>query len=292
MATVSIVDQDNFPMARDYLRSCRYIPIANSRTLPINTQKVFDIANLQLQQLLSGIVENCTAGDNLVIVSHGLTQALNIPLGCSNSANDPELTSDVLNLLCSRRSHAELVPLLFLTETQIANLRGLRQRVVDLHLQRVELVACEVGSYESTLSAIQRFFACQVVGGPRVRYGWVPASFHEDNAYDYDRYSQGGQGQLYTIDGGHVGFHVSAGPARSLRLRDARATSRSTLQAWAHRYFPRRTDITGLEVTIHGHWTMDRMVLPLEPGFQRNMREFSGSSTSELGLGELDLEGI
>lgn len=284
--TLTVIDSSasGFPGAGRYYRMCSSEKLANGGTIPIQRDKIQEIGRLTLDVLLDTIIDaGLSSNDNVILVVHAREGGISLRL---LSGSETRARADVLNLLSGSRSSGDIAPIVRLSVPQIDSLRNKMRRVQELGLARLEIRGCNIGAYESTLRATKAFFLVTCIGGPRVRNAYSSFNFNRNSPQrNFDRISEDRNGRLDEIPGGLVGFQITPRGEHHFVVRNCCATTSAVFESWVRRFFPVTGAVPGAVIYLHGQFVNNRLILPADSDYVRNLREYCGSAT-------LSLEGL
>jgi len=160
----AFIDSVGHPHAAPYFRMFPREPLARSGMAEVASSEA--IRPWNLDTLLRAIARE-PAGSNIMIVSHGASGGLSIPLGGSIGG----LGRDTINAL-GQVERGEMnesdIPGIFsgMTPAAVRSLVARAQSVRRLRLGTVVIRACNVGAYPDILEALRGFFGATAVCAP------------------------------------------------------------------------------------------------------------------------------
>jgi hypothetical protein len=138
----------------------------------IKVDRVVGVIGLKMEWLLEQIPLAVGVGGNLFIIYHGTDMGLSMPL-----ATGTPVRADVriMEVLDSNRTDVEAAQICLFPNPQrngaqrVHALREQMRRVKDVHLNCVELRACNTGQNALHMRTIKQFFNCRTLGAPNLR---------------------------------------------------------------------------------------------------------------------------
>ncbi len=249
--------------ATRWYRSCTSEPA--SPTLNLNVQSVFSLNPVCLDALLDGIIANCTAGDDIVIVGHGQEFGLSMSLLPGSATHAQALAVSALGTMTETVdggfrippvSVSEAASLCQITDSQVSAFRSKITRVRALRLRHVAIRGCKIGRWPDVLRMYKPFFGCGAVSAPTHRdvYGVCPSSIEGDldawtrhwlRLHRHNSHSHSYPAQQVVVG-------TAGGGSDEHRIRVAlAAASETACSTWQSQYIGRAS--TG-EFSFHGQW--------------------------------------
>lgn len=249
--------------ATNWYRSCASEPAGG--TTRLNIQNVYPLAAACLDSLLDGILDNCVAGDDIIVVGHGREAGLSMRLLPASEARAQAIVVSLLGTMTERVisgfpapavSVAEAATGCQITASQVTALRAKISRVRALRLRHVALRGCKIGSWPDVLRMYKPFFGCREISGPvnRDTYGVIPSTITTDLTGWSSHWmrTHRSHSHVYEYAAMQVVVATEGGESDEHRFRVALAAANdAALATWQAQYLGARST---LEFPNHGQW--------------------------------------
>ncbi len=248
--------------ATRWYRACSAEPASPRQNLAI--QNVVPLNPVCLDGLLDGILANCSAGDDIIVVGHGRENGLSMRLlpGSDTRAQSTAVSS--LGMMSETVMDGFRVPAVPIDEAartcqitpgEVTALRAKISRVRALRLGHVALRGCKIGAWPDVLQMYKPFFGCREVSAPTYRdtYGVINPTIESDLdgwSARWLRSHRNSHTHSYTAAGVVVATAGGVSDEHSFTVGLA-ASSSASLAAWESQYVGSRS--TG-EFSFHGQW--------------------------------------
>lgn len=287
MPAVALIDGQAHPAAAPFYRMFPFEPQGPGAELRIDTVRA--LQGFSLESLVSEIRDNVPASSDLMIVCHGNTMGLSIPLFSSNSNGVKGDHRAMSALDDANRSDAEVAQILLIPNPQSAGasrVRDFRAAIAAVKAKRlgcIELRACNIGNEQSTMQIIKRFFGASRLGAPDVRDSYAmltPGRPVTDSRFWENWRRQHPRHKVYEVPAqGRVGLATSGGGTGQTSFQlHALVNSLSSVGFWADVYLARlhsAVRFTGGTLPIHSMWTSTPafpLVFPGDDGYVGHVR--------------------
>jgi hypothetical protein len=270
-----IIDAGSFPSARPYF-SHATTEKTKSSVLALTANEIYDVNRIDLDKVLDKIIDRGSEADDVIIVCHGTEVGMSFRL--KRGSGRVTAYTDALNLLSSGRSAASIAGQLNLSVSQTQSLQDRMRQVQRLNMSRVEIRGCNIGQYQSTMSAIRRFFGARTVGAPSVRNSYASIRFATGASEANFARIERDNGQVFDVASGRVGYVIRMTAHSAYNIRSAYATSTAAIQEWQAAMFSFR-DVQSGRFAIHGQFVSESLTFPSEDAYTRNLAEFCGADS-------------
>ena len=177
---VGLIDTRAHPVAWDFYG---YFPVEPIRPLPqtIAVTSRYAVNNMTWTSLMTAIVEHVPDGGSVLIVAHGTSRGIYIPLFAGGPIVDAETMWHMASSMNVDQNEAARIASgvnvhqnraasrVGISVDRISEFRTTLRRVWDKRLSRVELRACNVGHYSGIVERIRSLLNARSFGCPRIR---------------------------------------------------------------------------------------------------------------------------
>lgn len=263
----AFIDSVGHPHAAPYFSMFPQEPLAGSGMAQIDA--IERIRPWNLDRLLTAIAR-VPAGSHIMIVSHGASGGLSIPLGGSIGG----LGQETINAI-GRVERGELndrnIGSIFsgMTPAAVRNLVTLAQRVRGLRLGTVVIRACNVGAYPFILEALRSFFGATAVCGPTQFdfFGFVDPGSPTTDQTRWNRWqSQHPQAVVYGASGNRFALEI-----RDDRVTSAIADTWNAVGSWLRQHLPPGNYSSQGRFYLHAIKNSETF-FPMQSGYREHLR--------------------
>ena len=276
MAT-AIINSREFPYTMRYFEKFPYEPCETGFALPVSSRK--PLAKWNLINVLKEMEAAGKKDKNVVIVSHGNLKGIRCPLIAGKPASDAEM--DHLNILMSKsKSKKDKAQICHITETEVDAILAARENVLNQHLNRVELRACNLGTNLLALAALRNFFGSKIITAPKVGdyFGLVNTGKPTKNAKDWAVFlKRRPAAKLFNMPSGKIAI-------RHLLHFSVLTESDKVTAEWIKKYLPHPNGpVSTHEFPVHALLSLPPC-FPMEPGYAKQISAFKGGNPLLQGL--------
>jgi hypothetical protein len=229
-----------------------------------------------VDELLTAIAANASAGGNILLVCHGNKLGLKLYIG--DPRTDVHLELEALDAIRrnqeGRESNEETAKVLHIKADAYAKLKPLIEGVQRLGLNRVDVRSCNTGEDPDPMSALQRFFNCNTFCSPKLldSFGVINFGKFITDPATFDKWVKDHPGaEVSGTAPNRFAFHqaLSKGVASA-----AAAESDKGAKAWADSKMPPGGNYTGKnQLYYHALTNLNKFVFAGEPGFRAELAE-------------------
>lgn len=263
----AFIDSAGQPQAAHYFRMFPREPLA--RTGMAEVRSIEAIRPWNLDRLLRAIASE-HAGSDIMIVSHGSSGGLSIPLGRSIGG----LGQDTINAF-GQVERGELndanIGSVFMgmSPAAVRSLVALAQRVRGLSLGTVVIRACNVGAYPQILEALRGFFGANAICAPTLFdfFGIVdPGSPTTDSTVWSTWQRRHPNAVMYGESGNRFALEI-----RDDRVTYAMADTSSAVTSWVRQHLPPGTYSGTGRFYLHAMKNSETF-FPMQSGYREHLR--------------------
>ena len=172
MASNAFIDNTAHPTAILYYQQNPFEPIPDDAGGSVAVGDVVAVGDKLLSDILAAVLKSVKPGGSIILVGHGTNWGLSITVGTNQHHQRSKLEVDALalirNNLAGQGSDEDTAARLFLPTAAYKALKDRIAALKKLKLARVDLRACNTGSNDDAMAALQEFFDCDVVCAPDI----------------------------------------------------------------------------------------------------------------------------
>jgi len=267
--SVLICDNKGVPYAKPYYETFKSEPVSPGVSISIN--KIVPMNIWHFPALLSAIQQNCTKDKDLLIVGHGTTHGLSIPL-VPNNKNKAQYQQ--LKALAREDTTKNKAKICKISEQEVKLITTLRAKVMKLKLRRIEFRACEMGQLSLALSIYKEFLGASTVGAPDMLdyFGLiVPGKPTNDTKFWEKWLKTHPKSRIYKMKSGKVALHF-------ILNISCLAESEMAMKEWIKAYLPPMTgQVSTKKFPVHA-FVGGEFIFPKESSYVSHIKHYSSGN--------------